>query len=90
MANREAPNTYARRTGNMYIFNLMIGTGALTLPLAFSQAGLTFGILTFVLLSFVSFMSASWVIETMATANAILKLAKVRARVIQLHNNVHV
>lgn len=73
MAHREAPNTYARRTGNMYIFNLMIGTGALTLPLAFSQAGLTFGLLTFMLLSFVSFMSASWVIETMATANAILK-----------------
>jgi len=51
----------------------MIGTGALTLPLAFSQAGLTFGLVTFMILSLFSFITLTWVIESMATANAILK-----------------
>lgn len=53
-----------------YIFNLVIGVGALTLPLAFTQAGIVLGTLLIITLAFLSFMTTSYVIEAMAAANA--------------------
>lgn len=53
-----------------YIFNLVIGVGALALPLAFSDAGLVLGTLLIIILAFMSFMTTSYVIEAMAAANA--------------------
>lgn len=53
-----------------YIFNLVIGVGALALPLAFSDAGLILGTLLIVALAFMSYITTSYVIEAMAAANA--------------------
>jgi hypothetical protein len=53
-----------------YIFNLVVGVGALALPLAFSQAGLVLGTFLVVTLAFMSYMTTSYVIEAMAAANA--------------------
>lgn len=53
-----------------YIFNLVIGVGALALPLAFSQAGLVLGTLLLITLAFMSFITSSYIIEAMAAANA--------------------
>ena len=53
-----------------YIFNLVIGVGALALPLAFQQAGLVLGTLLVVTLAFMSFLTTSYVVEAMAAANA--------------------
>ena len=58
----------------MYIFNLVVGVGALALPLAFSQAGLVLGTLLIVSLAFMSYMTTSYVIEAMAAANAFDKM----------------
>lgn len=33
------PAHYSRLTGFVYVFNLIVGTGALTLPAAFHDAG---------------------------------------------------
>ena len=65
-------DSYSPAIGLVYVFNLIIGTGALTLPLAFSQAGLLCGVITLIVLCFFSYITASWVIEAMAAANAIL------------------
>ncbi len=65
-------DSYSPAIGLVYVFNLIIGTGALTLPLAFSQAGLLCGVITLIILSLFSFITASWVIEAMAAANAVL------------------
>ena len=65
-------DSYSPAVGLVYVFNLIIGTGALTLPLAFSQAGLLCGVITLIILSLFSFITASWVIEAMAAANAVL------------------
>ena len=63
-----------------YIFNLVIGVGALALPLAFTQAGLVLGTLLIITLAFMSFLTTSYVVEAMAAANAyyILKERKER------------
>ncbi len=57
----------------MYIFNLIIGVGALSLPKAFSQAGVILGTLLLFMLAFMSYMTATFMIEAMAIANALLR-----------------
>ena len=63
-----------------YIFNLVIGVGALALPLAFTEAGLILGTLLIVTLAFMSFTTTSYVIEAMAAANAYNILKERRER----------
>ena len=54
----------------MYIFNLIVGVGALALPHAFSDAGFLLGTILLVILAFMSYMNATYMVEAMATANA--------------------
>lgn len=60
----------------MYIFNLIIGVGALSLPKAFSDAGLVLGTLLLIMLAFMSYMTATFMIEAMAIANALFRFKK--------------
>ena len=57
-----------------YIFNLIVGVGALALPKAFSEAGLVLGALLLVVLAFVSYMTTTYMTEAMAAANAYEKM----------------
>lgn len=59
--------------GLIYIFNLIVGTGALTLPAAFARAGWGLSTISLLFLAFMSFMNATYVIETMACSNAVFK-----------------
>ena len=52
------------------MFNLIVGAGPLTLPKAFSMAGVLLGTLLLVFLAFMSFMTTTFMIEAMANANA--------------------
>lgn len=58
----------------VFVFNLIIGTGALTLPAAFSRAGWLGGSVMVLLVGFISYVTVTFVIEAMASANAILHL----------------
>ena len=49
-----------------------MGTGALTLPAAFKDAGYLLSSVILILLAFMSFLTATFVIESMAAANALL------------------
>ena len=55
------------------MFNLIVGTGALTMPKAFSSAGWLLSTLVIVTLCFMSFVTVTFVIETMSIANYVLK-----------------
>lgn len=55
----------------MFLFNLIVGTGALTLPSAFAKTGWLLGLVLITILAFISYMTVTFVIETMACANAI-------------------
>jgi len=59
-------------TAAIFIFNLVVGTGALALPNAFEQAGWLLGTLLLLLLALVSLVTAGWVVESMAACNGIL------------------
>ena len=52
----------SRPVGCVYIFNLIVGTGALTLPAAFHDAGWLPGTIIIVLLALISYLTATFVI----------------------------
>ncbi|KAH8293953.1 hypothetical protein KR054_006969 [Drosophila jambulina] len=68
---REAAPTYSNLVGFIFIFNLIVGTGALTLPGVFAKAGWMLSLIVIVLLAIVSYMTVTFIIEAMACANAI-------------------
>lgn len=67
-----ARSHYSPVTGLIYIFNLIVGTGALTLPAAFHDAGWFLSSVIIILLAFMSYLTATFVIESMASTNAMI------------------
>ena len=54
----------------IYLFNIIIGIGPFFLPKAFSQAGLLLGTLLLIILAVMNYVTATFVVEAMAIANA--------------------
>ena len=65
---------------SIFIYNLIVGFGALSLPLAFSDAGVLLSSLLILLLAVLSFVTATFVIESQACANAVLALSPTTAK----------
>lgn len=57
--------------GFIFIFNLIVGTGALTLPGVFAKAGWLLSLIVIVLLGVISYITVTFIIESMAAANAV-------------------
>uniref|UniRef100_A0A3P9HLF6 Transmembrane protein 104 n=1 Tax=Oryzias latipes TaxID=8090 RepID=A0A3P9HLF6_ORYLA len=64
---------YSPFVGLVYMFNLIVGTGALTMPKAFATAGWVVSLALICFLAFMSYMTTTFVIEAMAAANAQLR-----------------
>lgn len=91
--------TYSLPVGAMYIFNLIVGAGALALPKAFEDSGLIGGesgkLLLFAwrclwsgtilisVLALFSFITVSFMIEAMSLANAVRRRDKQEAGLVQ-------
>lgn len=75
--------------GLVYVFNLIVGTGALTLPAAFAGAGWLFSSFFLMLLAFVSFITVTFVIESMACANATIQWRRIQSHKIDVNNVKH-
>ncbi|XP_030683818.1 transmembrane protein 104 isoform X2 [Nomascus leucogenys] len=69
----ETGELYSSYVGLVYMFNLIVGTGALTMPKAFATAGWLVSLILLVFLGFMSFVTTTFVIEAMAAANAQLR-----------------
>ena len=55
-------------SGFFFMINFVVGTGFLSIPYAFYHAGVVSGAITLIFLSFISWNTANWVVETMARA----------------------
>ncbi|XP_044309621.1 transmembrane protein 104 isoform X2 [Varanus komodoensis] len=64
---------YSPYVGLVYMFNLIVGTGALTMPKAFATAGWLVSLILVMFLGFMSYMTTTFVMEAMAAANAQLR-----------------
>jgi amino acid permease len=62
-------------TGLIYIFNLIIGTEALTLPAAFHDVWWLLSSVIIIMLAFMSYLTDTFGIESMAAANGSLEEA---------------
>ncbi|KAG9343725.1 hypothetical protein JZ751_013103 [Albula glossodonta] len=69
----ETGEPYSPYVGLVYMFNLIVGTGALTMPKAFATAGWVVSLALICFLAFMSYMTTTFVIEAMAAANAQLR-----------------
>ncbi|KAM4692528.1 transmembrane protein 104 [Rhinophrynus dorsalis] len=69
----EAGELYSPFVGLVYMFNLIVGTGALTMPKAFANAGWLVSLVLIIFLAFMSYMTTTFVVEAMAAANAQLR-----------------
>ncbi|MEQ2213026.1 hypothetical protein XENOCAPTIV_008615, partial [Xenoophorus captivus] len=69
----ETGEPYSAFVGLVYMFNLIVGTGALTMPKAFASAGWVVSLSLIAFLAFMSYMTTTFVIEAMAAANAQLR-----------------
>ncbi|XP_012588606.1 PREDICTED: transmembrane protein 104 isoform X2 [Condylura cristata] len=71
---------YSPYVGLVYMFNLIVGTGALTMPKAFASAGWLVSLGLLVFLGFMSFVTTTFVMEAMAAANAQLHWKRMENR----------
>ncbi|XP_044528295.1 transmembrane protein 104 [Gracilinanus agilis] len=69
----ETGDLYSPYVGLVYMFNLIVGTGALTMPKAFATAGWLVSLVLLLFLGFMSYMTTTFVMESMAAANAQLR-----------------
>ena len=63
-------SSYSRLFAFVYILNLIVGVGAIAMPKAFAMAGWLLGLVLLIVLALLSYMTATYVIEAMANANA--------------------
>ncbi|XP_071640454.1 transmembrane protein 104 homolog isoform X3 [Temnothorax longispinosus] len=80
MPEQNVGDQYPTWVGLVYVFNLIVGTGALTLPAVFSRAGWALGLSVILVLAFISFITVTFVIEAMASANAIVTWRHIQHR----------
>ncbi|KAF2075301.1 hypothetical protein CYY_003378 [Polysphondylium violaceum] len=73
MAGGAIDGTYSKKTAFVYIFNLVVGVGAIAMPIGFAKAGLVFGLLMLMFVGFLAFITSTFIIEASAAANYILK-----------------
>ncbi|KAK7111395.1 transmembrane protein 104-like isoform X2 [Littorina saxatilis] len=64
---------FSTTVGLIYVFNLIVGTGALTMPAAFHSAGWLVSLVTIIVLAFTSYVTVTFMTEAMGIANAALR-----------------
>ena len=69
-SSQQQPSIFA----TMFIYNLIVGFGALSLPRAFADVGVVLGSALILFLAFVGYITATFVIEALAVGNAALSL----------------
>jgi len=69
-----APPGMSLPTAAIFIFNLIVGTGALALPAAFLSAGWLVASVLLLVLALTSYITATWVIECIAACNGIISV----------------
>ncbi|CCI44489.1 unnamed protein product [Albugo candida] len=79
MVQSNVANEYSPITGFVFIFNLIVGAGALTIPHSFVQTGLLYGSVLLALLAVTSYITATFVVECIAGVHALKTLEKAKS-----------
>jgi amino acid permease len=68
-ASQSAGDRYSTFVCSIFILNMVMGTGPLTLPYSFNEAGIILAIVFIAILMSISFMTTTFVVEGLAIAN---------------------
>ncbi|CAI5742583.1 unnamed protein product [Hyaloperonospora brassicae] len=68
---RPSIGSYSPLTGFVFIFNLIVGAGALTIPHAFANVGIVYGSVALCVLASISYVTATFMVEAIAGVNAL-------------------
>uniref|UniRef100_A0A0A9X4J8 Transmembrane protein 104 n=1 Tax=Lygus hesperus TaxID=30085 RepID=A0A0A9X4J8_LYGHE len=68
---------YSSYTALLYVFNLIVGTGALALPKAFDDAGWLLSTISMIVMALMSYITATFVIEAISRCHSILQWERV-------------
>ncbi|RWS15755.1 transmembrane protein 104-like protein [Dinothrombium tinctorium] len=74
MSSPKTFDSYGMATGLVYLFNINVGSGVLTMPYAFGNAGWLLSTIILTIICLVSYITFTFVIDSMAIANAIIKI----------------
>lgn len=72
----ESGSQYSSWVGLIYIFNLIVGTGALAMPKTFYSAGWLMSTVFLIVLAFFSYLTVTFVTEAMGVANFKVKMTR--------------
>ena len=67
-SHQASPKTVSIIVGFSFLINYTVGMGILGIPFAFFHEGILTGIVTLLIVAFVSWIAAIWVLEVMARA----------------------
>lgn len=79
LVNKFTASFVCLQVGLIYVYNLIVGTGALTLPAVFTKAGWALSIAVITMLAFMGFVTVTFIIEVMACANAVLQMKRIQS-----------
>lgn len=79
----DSGSTYSLPTGYIFVFNLIVGVGALNLPYGFSNAGITLATIFLAFLAFSAYSTVLLLLEAMATANAYMSLMQTKTLAVE-------
>ncbi|GLV44783.1 uncharacterized protein CBL_14646 [Carabus blaptoides fortunei] len=79
---------YSSWVGLIYVYNLIVGTGALTLPAVFAKAGWALSIAVITMLAFMGFVTVTFIVEVMACANAVIQMKRIQSHKIDGESEV--
>ena len=68
-----AKGGYSGKIMMIFVFNLIAGFGAVSMPHAFARAGALLGFLFLTITGLLSYVTVTFIVEAMATANAVLR-----------------
>eukprot|EP01028_Stygiella_incarcerata_P005290 TRINITY_DN2242_c0_g1_i2.p1 TRINITY_DN2242_c0_g1~~TRINITY_DN2242_c0_g1_i2.p1 ORF type:complete len:512 (+),score=91.51 TRINITY_DN2242_c0_g1_i2:121-1656(+) len=74
MAGGPISSSYNRLGGFIYVFNLIVGIGSLTMPKEFLLTGYVLSVLFILLLSSIAFVTVTYVLESCANGNAVNRM----------------
>lgn len=82
MAGGSVFSSYTKKTGFAYIFNLVVGVGALALPKQFAATGVILASTALLWLASLAFLTITFMVESMATANAVVLTSSEAAAIV--------
>lgn len=86
--NNNETYSYSWKIAFIYVFNLIVGAGALTLPKAFAETGLIAGTIALAILAIMSYCTSTFMIEAMSIANASLRLNRRQSTASNEYNEI--